>query len=167
LLREHSITSLYVTHDHEEALGVADRLVLIHQGRVAQAGTPAEVWRRPAGEWVARFLGFSNLLRVEIRDGRACLGEGSFPLLPEHEATQGVRTLILRSSGLARVGVQEAHLRGRVVGQSFRGSHYLAEVELNDGQRIEAELPTDEPLDSGESIGLLVRPEAVFVLPPG
>jgi hypothetical protein len=116
---------------------------------------------------VARFLGFSNLLRVEVRAGWARLGEGGFPLPPEQDDAKGARTLILRSSGLARAGVQEAHLRGRVVGQSFRGSHYLAEVELSDGQRIEAELPVDGPLGTGESIGLLVRPEAVFVLPPG
>jgi putative spermidine/putrescine transport system ATP-binding protein len=65
--REVRITFIYVTHDQEEALTMSDRLAVFNQGRIEQLGTPAEVYERPASEFVAGFVGVSNLLE---RDGR-------------------------------------------------------------------------------------------------
>ena len=62
LFVERGITTLYVTHDQEEAFGLADRIVIMNNGSVSQEGTPEEVWHRPADEWVARFLGFDNIV---------------------------------------------------------------------------------------------------------
>ncbi|MFL6138648.1 MAG: ABC transporter ATP-binding protein [Frankiaceae bacterium] len=64
--RELAITFLYVTHDQEEALTMSDRIAVLHEGRLEQVGTPVEVYERPASEFVAGFIGVSNLLR---RDG--------------------------------------------------------------------------------------------------
>ena len=65
--REVGITFIFVTHDQEEALTMSDRLVVINHGRIEQLGTPVEVYERPASEFVAGFIGVSNLLE---RDGR-------------------------------------------------------------------------------------------------
>jgi putative spermidine/putrescine transport system ATP-binding protein len=65
--REAGITFIYVTHDQEEALTMSDRLAVFNRGRIEQLGTPAEVYERPASEFVAGFIGVSNLLE---RDGR-------------------------------------------------------------------------------------------------
>jgi putative spermidine/putrescine transport system ATP-binding protein len=65
--REVGITFVFVTHDQEEALTMSDRLVVVNHGRIEQLGTPVEVYERPASEFVAGFIGVSNLLE---RDGR-------------------------------------------------------------------------------------------------
>ena len=62
LLHELDVAAIHVTHDQQEALAIADRVVILRAGRIVQDGTPVEVWRRPADVEVARFLGFSNLV---------------------------------------------------------------------------------------------------------
>ena len=66
IVKENGLTAVYVTHDQEEALAMADRMALISRGRVAQVGTPEEVYRRPISAEVARFIGETNLLAAEI-----------------------------------------------------------------------------------------------------
>ena len=68
------ITTLYVTHDQDEALVLADRIVVLNQGRIEQVGTPQEIYRRPASRFVASFIGTANLLEgtvagVDVRNG--------------------------------------------------------------------------------------------------
>ncbi|WP_084615016.1 ABC transporter ATP-binding protein [Nakamurella lactea] len=63
LTRTHS-TALYVTHDQGEAFAIADRVALMNEGRIRQVGSPSDVWREPADEWVARFVGYTTVLPV-------------------------------------------------------------------------------------------------------
>ncbi len=79
------VTSLFVTHDQEEALEVADRVVLMNAGRVEQVGTPAEVYDQPASPFVHRFLGSVNLFRGRVHDGRLDIGNQT--LTAVHHAT--------------------------------------------------------------------------------
>ncbi|MEY2622600.1 MAG: hypothetical protein RIT26_2420, partial [Pseudomonadota bacterium] len=69
------VTSIFVTHDQEEALEVSDRVVLMNQGQIEQIGTPQQVWDQPASPFVYGFLGDVNLFRGEARDGRVRLGD--------------------------------------------------------------------------------------------
>ena len=62
LLHAHGISSIYVTHDQEEAFALADRLILLHDGTIIQQGAPAEVYKKPMSVWAARFFGFTNFL---------------------------------------------------------------------------------------------------------
>ena len=64
------ITTIYVTHDQEEALSLSDRIVVMSQGKMEQVGTPAEIYNFPATEFVAKFVGQINLLPVEVVDGK-------------------------------------------------------------------------------------------------
>ncbi len=66
ILHRTQVPAIYVTHDQEEAFNLADRILLLHQGRIVQSGAPAEVWRAPASAWVAGFLGTGNILRAEV-----------------------------------------------------------------------------------------------------
>jgi putative spermidine/putrescine transport system ATP-binding protein len=76
------ITFIYVTHDQEEALTMSDRIAVFDAGRIAQVGTPAEVYERPATRFVAGFVGTSNLLSGDV--ARAVVGrEGTFTVRPE------------------------------------------------------------------------------------
>ena len=80
--REVGITFVFVTHDQEEALTMSDRIAVFNEGRIEQIGTPAEVYERPATEFVAGFVGTSNLLRGEA--SLKVLGlEGVFSVRPE------------------------------------------------------------------------------------
>ena len=72
------ITMIYVTHDQEEAMAISDRIAVMNFGKVEQVGRPLELYYRPRTEFVARFLGLSNILELESRNGRACLGELCF-----------------------------------------------------------------------------------------
>ena len=69
--RSLGIATLYVTHDQEEALSISDRVVVMREGRIEQQGKPEEIYAAPATEYVARFIGTSNRLRVTVRDARA------------------------------------------------------------------------------------------------
>src|SRR5215470_7319220 len=79
LHREVNVTTIFVTHDQEEALEVADRIVVFSRGRLEQVGTPREVYEQPANEFVARFIGALNVIEAEVRGGVARLAELEFP----------------------------------------------------------------------------------------
>jgi sulfate transport system ATP-binding protein len=72
---EMHITSIFVTHDQEEALEVSDRVVVMNEGRIEQAGTPDEVYERPVNPFVYEFLGHVNLFHGRVHQGRAWIGD--------------------------------------------------------------------------------------------
>jgi sulfate transport system ATP-binding protein len=79
LHRELGVTSLLVTHDQEEALELANQIVVMHEGRVEQAGTPGEIYDQPATPFVAGFVGAANVLHGEVVDGHVHLGSIRIP----------------------------------------------------------------------------------------
>ncbi|HEY3266746.1 MAG TPA: sulfate ABC transporter ATP-binding protein [Armatimonadota bacterium] len=81
------ITSVFVTHDQEEAMEVADRIVVMNKGRVEQVGTPEQVYERPANPFVYSFLGNVNLFHGRVHEGQANLGSVAVSA-PEHAAVQ-------------------------------------------------------------------------------
>jgi sulfate transport system ATP-binding protein len=72
------LTTVFVTHDQDEAFEVADRVVVMNRGKIEQAGAPAEVFERPANDFVMRFLGHVNVLDAELLDGHAKIGDVTF-----------------------------------------------------------------------------------------
>ncbi|MDI3475436.1 MAG: thiamine transport system ATP-binding protein [Thermococcaceae archaeon] len=78
--RELGITTIYVTHDQEEAMAISDRIAVMNVGKLEQVGSPLELYYRPKTEFVARFLGLSNILELEARNGVACAGKLCFPV---------------------------------------------------------------------------------------
>ncbi len=159
LFVERAITTLYVTHDQEEALGLADRIVIMREGSVAQEGTPEQVWRHPAGEWVARFLGFDNILDATVADGLADTGFGRFEISGD---VVGSHRLVVRPDGfkVSPTGT----VRGRVVTRRFRGGHYRLQVETGGGVLLEMELDEQPVPMVGDTVTLSVDPDAVVVL---
>jgi len=87
-----------VTHDQEEAFGLADRVLIINRGHLEQDGTPAEIFDHPANEFVARFVGDVNVLDVRVRDGIAHAGALAFEL---EQRDRGARRVVIRSHDLA------------------------------------------------------------------
>src|SRR6185503_9015189 len=74
-----NVTTLFVTHDQEEAMEVSDRIVIFSKGNLEQIGSPREVYDHPANEFVARFIGVMNVLEVEVRNGVGRINELEFP----------------------------------------------------------------------------------------
>src|SRR5437588_5541465 len=94
LTRLHSdvnVTTIFVTHDQEEALEVAHHIVIFSGGLLEQVGTPREVYEQPANEFVARFIGVMNVLELDVREGMARIGELEFP---SHGQPEGAKLRI-------------------------------------------------------------------------
>jgi sulfate transport system ATP-binding protein len=80
------VTTLFVTHDQEEAMEVSDRIVIFSKGNLEQIGTPREVYEQPVNEFVARFIGVMNILELTVKNGVARLNELEFPA---HDVSEG------------------------------------------------------------------------------
>jgi sulfate/thiosulfate transport system ATP-binding protein len=92
------VTSIFVTHDQEEAFSLADRVLIINKGRLEQDGVPSDIFDDPASEFVARFVGDVNVLEVDVRDGHAHIGTLRIPLA--NGRSQPRQRLIIRSHDL-------------------------------------------------------------------
>ncbi len=95
---ELGITTLFVTHDQEEALDLADRVVILDQGRIVQQGTPRDVCRNPASPFVSKFLGDTNLLQGRARGGKVFIGDIE---VPHASATDGPVDIHVRPGDIA------------------------------------------------------------------
>lgn len=159
LFVERSITTLYVTHDQEEAFGLADRIVIMKDGTVAQEGTPEQVWHKPGDEWVARFLGFDNIIDATITGGLADTSFGGVAIASD---ASGSHRLVIRPDAFT---VSEAGtVRGTVVTRSFRGGHFQLRVSTRSGDLLDMEIDQHPVPDVGQTVTLAIDPDAVVVL---
>ena len=118
-LHELDIPAVYVTHDQFEAFAIGDRLVIMREGMVVREGTPEEVYRSPRTEFVARFLGFENLVDGVVEGGRVRTAVGEWGM---KDAPPGDVLVLLRGDGVTLAdGVGEGIVRGVVVGRLFQG----------------------------------------------
>ncbi|MFH9724465.1 ABC transporter ATP-binding protein [Streptomyces sp. NPDC017254] len=154
-------TVLAVTHDQGEAFALADRVVVMRDGRIAQAGAPVEVWSRPASEFVARFLGFDNVVAARVTGVVADTVWGKVPV-PE-DSPQGERRLLVRPGGVRPVPA-EGGPAWTVESRTFRGSHVAVRLRPADGPVLDAELPLREVPEVGAEVGVAFRAEDVVVL---
>ncbi|WP_306190323.1 MULTISPECIES: ABC transporter ATP-binding protein [unclassified Streptomyces] len=154
-------TVLAVTHDQGEAFALADRVVVMREGRIAQSGTPLEVWQRPADAFVARFLGFENVVEARVEGEAAVTPWGKVPV-PE-DAPQGARTLVVRPAGVRLVPTDEG-LRCRVAARTFKGTHVAVRLQPQDAPRLEAACPLRSAPDVGDEVGVAFDAAETVVL---
>lgn len=171
--RELGVTVLYVTHDQEEALSIADRLVVMWQGRVQQTGSPLEVYARPVNSFVADFVGTTNLLQARV-DERGMVWWGAVPL-EVAGASRGVGPVLLgvRPERLRVVDEQEAAgLRNCVAGEveawTFFGPYVRLHVNAG-GEPLAVDVPQDALRRGGIAargrVTVHIPPEAVWLFP--
>lgn len=130
LQRKLGITFLFVTHDQEEAMALSDRIALLKDGSVDQVASPREIYLRPATSYTAQFIGQTNLLEAEVRDGMATSGTLRWPTSAANGAT--VFSLRPECIGLAPEQAVQANLvrfRAAVRQQIFSGSVEQLEIE--------------------------------------
>jgi len=140
LQRKLNLTVVYVTHDQEEALAVSDRIILLENGRIAQSGTPVELYEHPANSFVAGFIGDANLLDAELvaeRGDRALVRLGAFTFeLPRKGATAGPIKLAIRPEAIMLHTAKPDALAfaGRILRMSYGGSNFEYTVETALGE---------------------------------
>ncbi|MBP1921968.1 putative spermidine/putrescine transport system ATP-binding protein [Halorubrum alkaliphilum] len=160
LLDELNVTTLYVTHDQEEAMVMCDRIAVLNDGRIEQIGTPAEIYERPANAFVADFVGTSNAVSATIEDGRMDLGFATYDIDDIPETAEG--TAIVRP-GDFRVG--EGDIEGVVRDRYYLGDRVRARIELPNGDLVTVALdPSTENARTGDTVSLVLDPSGVHVL---
>ncbi|MFB7648045.1 ABC transporter ATP-binding protein [Streptomyces sp. NPDC056084] len=154
-------TVLAVTHDQGEAFALADRVVVMRDGRIAQTGTPLEVWQRPASEFVARFLGFENVVPATVTGAVAATPWGKVPVPPG--SPQGEVRLLLRPGGIRLVPSRDG-LPCEVVARTFRGNHVALRLRPGAGPLLEAECDVAAAPEVGSGVGVAFAAGGVVVL---
>ena len=167
LHRETGATIIFVTHDQEEALALADRICLMNEGRIEQLGTPEDIYERPRNTFVADFIGVSNVLHGQIEPGeRIRTADGVLPLPAGCAARAGEQcALVVRPEKIVFCASHEALVSGRVDESIYAGSETKLLVRLPSGTlmtvRRQAGLP---PVAIGESVSLRWDKEQARVL---
>ncbi|MFD7815128.1 ABC transporter ATP-binding protein [Streptomyces sp. NPDC059785] len=151
LFGELGTTVLAVTHDQGEAFALADRVVVMRDGRIAQSGTPLEVWERPADEFVARFLGFDNVVGATVSGAVADTPWGKVPV-PDG-AVQGAGTVLVRPAGVRLVAPADG-LRCAVAARTFRGTHVALRLQPEGAPAIEAACGLRDAPAVGAEVGV-------------
>jgi sulfate transport system ATP-binding protein len=150
------VTTVFVTHDQDEAFEVADRVVVMNKGRVEQEGAPAEVFEKPASDFVMRFLGHVNVFDAQLERGRARLGAGQIEILvdfdgPGADVPRAGRVFVRPHD----VDIVRAHVDGSVPAKVVRVTPRAAglKVEL-DAPALAGSLRVDLDWRRGSALGL-------------
>lgn len=157
------VTAIYVTHDREEALSTADRIAVMAGGKLAQVGTPREVYERPASTTVATFLGEANLLTAMAHgNGMVACALGVLPAaMPDRIMTGAPMTVCIRPERL-RITADGA-IAGKITAQSFLGGSAAWTVRCGEFDlRVDEQAPPPRAL--GDVVRLSVAREDVVVL---
>lgn len=170
LQRRLGITTIYVTHDQEEALAISDRIAVMKDGNIMQIGTPKEIYIKPANPFVAGFIGTSNFLDAQVQE--STVPTSSKCVIEEKYAT----TLPLKSSFKGKVIVSvrpeqcilnsEEGLKGTITLSTFLGDFISYEVTLEDDKVIQVNEYTKETQDLrevGDVVFVKFNPEAVSI----
>jgi sulfate/thiosulfate transport system ATP-binding protein len=162
LHHEINVTSIFVTHDQEEALEVAHRVVVMDKGKIEQVGTPGEVYDSPATAFVHGFIGESIMLPVECAGGTVRLDGRPLDLAADAKAA-GASTLFIRRHDMLVGPPGSGTLQGAITHVRSFGAVQRAEVALSEGKTtIEVDTPRDRDLRVGEMVGLKPRRYRIF-----
>ncbi|MEQ9637175.1 MAG: ABC transporter ATP-binding protein [Devosia marina] len=160
------LTTIFVTHDQEEALSLSDRIVLLNAGRVEQQGTPDEIYNQPATSFASNFIGSANLVPVEITDSAqgpvAKLEDGQVLHLDPNEAIRGKATLALRQEDLT-LSANGMGLKAKVRTRVFLGARNRYVMSLA-GHPLRALTANDLDFANGQEIALAIDPARIRVI---
>lgn len=161
ILRQNQVPVIYVTHDQEEAFALADRILLLHEGRIVRSGSPAEVWKQPGSAWSASFLGLGNIFPGKVLfDGGVQTTHGilrSVDCLHSHQAGDEISVLIRSEIDLETHG--ENWVEGVVIDTSFTKSGFQVRMEndlvffMNEAPMVGKKLRISLPANAIQCLG--------------
>ena len=163
---EVGITTLFVTHDQEEALAIADRVGVMQSGRLEQLGPPTLVYSRPATPFVADFVGLTNRLSGNVRGGEVEIRGTRIPLV-HPDTPDGPAVALVRPEAVSLVAdgeSQDSPLVGTVIAVAFLGAVSRVTVDLGD-TTVLAQMPTSAASEhaAGTKVRLTLRPDPVLI----
>ena len=173
LQQANNTTAVYVTHDQEEAFSISDRVAIMHQGRIMQLDTPEVLYQRPANAFVARFVGFENLIpmKVTAREGEIVKAQApggvelSLPLARFGEIPDDF-ILATRADGLSVTADPDAHGIPTTLGlRTYLGRAYQYQCDTAAGQLL-ANGPLSSPLEPGSNAKLVPVLDQCSILKP-
>ncbi|MBJ6360052.1 ABC transporter ATP-binding protein [Paenibacillus sp. GCM10012307] len=170
--REVGITTVYVTHDQEEAMAVSDRIAVMKGGVIQHVGTPREIYQRPANLFVATFVGRTNIIEAVI--ARNERGEASVVIGDSYQESIPSLNRIQEAIGAVKLSVRpeefvlspdQTGLKGTVVNSMFLGLNTHLTVKLSHGQEVEVitQSELDDVIETGERIYLKILAEKINV----
>ncbi|MBJ7289038.1 ABC transporter ATP-binding protein [Williamsia sp.] len=161
ILRAAGTPTILVTHDHQEAAVLADRIAIMSEGSIVQSGTPDVVWRAPLTEWVARFVGCTSVVTARM-DGDIAVTEVGRVRLPDAGAAEAVteRQVGLRPRSLVVVPTSE--VRARVESVAALPEEYLLAIRLPSGARYAA--VSDRSVSVGDDVAVALDPDRIAVI---
>jgi iron(III) transport system ATP-binding protein len=163
------LTVAYVTHDQEEALAVSDRIIVMSNARIAQIGTPRELYEEPSSLFVADFIGDANLIDAELieeRGERALVRLGPVGLeLSRRSCRKGPVTAAIRPGAVRISKGAEDGLRAEVVKASYLGDHMEYTVATAIGDLYVITVEVREPIEPGTRISIGFAEQGVAILP--
>ena len=167
------ITSVYVTHDQVEAMTLSDRIVVMHQGRIEQIGTPTEVYRQPQTRFVADFIGQANFVESTVlsqSDGRLALDALGTTLTvptPEHRPAAGATATLVIRPEMVEIDSSQAHVEGIVRRATYLGN--VVEYDMEVAGQLLALVQYDPRHTTVHAEGATVRlrflDDCLYVLP--
>ena len=161
LQRRLGITTIYVTHDQEEALAISDRIAVMKDGVIMQIGTPNEIYAKPQNPFVAGFIGTSNFLDCDVANGKVTIQGEQTLEIPMAKPFTGKGKLSARPEQLL---FSDQGMPGKVLFSTFLGDFVEYEVELNNGQSLTVNEYTKDTVEvhpDGEAVFLSFDPDRV------
>jgi ABC-type Fe3+/spermidine/putrescine transport system ATPase subunit len=163
LQKQLGVTTIFVTHDQEEAMTISDRIAVMNAGRIEQIGAPREIYDRPRTRFVADFIGEINVFVGEWRDGVFIANGSRLPAPPGPASGEG--TIAVRPERISLADVAHAPLTGRIQTSSFVSGHMNYQVLLDDGRDLFMKEPaTSREHTIGEVVGISWAPESAVML---
>jgi ABC-type Fe3+/spermidine/putrescine transport system ATPase subunit len=151
------ITTIYVTHDQEEAMSIADRIVVMNEGNIEQTGTPFEIYEYPASVFVAEFVGNINLFSGEILHHTLVLFGSSFKIPKDTIPNDGNVICAIRPERINITVSDEAEITGIIVGTAYFGSsmRYDVQISAQSESTLIVQLPVSaKTYDIGDTVGI-------------
>jgi len=157
LHRRLGATMIYVTHDQIEAMTLADRIVVMNEGRIEQIGTPEELYRTPANTFVAGFIGSPkmNFVSASVDDGGLSVADvGTLPIDQPAPSSAGQLTVGIRPDGFRIAGDPASGMPGKILLSEYLGGESYLHIELANGEVIIVEESPDHSWQVDQPIAL-------------
>ena len=154
------VTTVYVTHDQDEAMAIADRIVVMNHGRVEQIDTPWNIYNKPRTRFVAEFIGRTNFLEGESENGGVSFQGFHLPLKTGHSAERSIFSLRPEKIGLSGSPTKDTP-SGRISFRSYLGDHWDYTVQVDKGPELLVTTAPDQIFEVDDRVGIAIDANAL------